>query len=88
MNPNQVGLKEHSFDEKENMFFDHDSFAIPKDTQFSTTGSQGTSVLISNFQETQYPNLKIKNPKYQPLEDNGVLYNYEDNPAVYKRIRK
>ena len=36
----------------------------------------------------EYPVLGLSNPKFAPLEDNGVVYRYEDNPATYRRIRK
>ena len=28
------------------------------------------------------------NPKFKPITDNGKTYNYEDNPTLYRKIRK
>ena len=31
---------------------------------------------------------KVYDPKHLPIEDKGKVYYYQDNPCIYKKIKK
>ncbi len=71
---------------------ENETFSIRmQDNPFSTDNEFSTD--ISNVQSrgevkpTLKP-LKISNKKYQPIVENSILYSYEANPSLYKKIRK
>lgn len=66
---------------------------IPKkeiDSNFDQSFHQNTSTNCSKLSklEISYPSIGLSNSKYKPIEDNGLLYTYEKDPLLYKKIRK
>lgn len=56
---------------------------------FATSGTLSTdSSSKSEMRVSSKAISKSSSKKYQRLEDNGKFYNYEDNPALYMKVRK
>lgn len=65
--------------------------------EINTKDNTLSTSLTDNHSSTDKQNSDISNivtvpgfynPKYKPIVDNGKEYKYEDNPALYRKIRK
>lgn len=62
------------FDNNKNLLnFNHSTFESNKSTQ---------------IQSTQENPVGFYNSRYKPISDGGVVYLYENDPSLYKKIRK
>jgi len=64
--------------------------SITKDNTLSASlGENHSFRLNKNSNESTTQALSgFYNPKYKPILDDGKEYRYEDNPALYRKIRK
>lgn len=62
-----------------------DSQMPPTLTQYTESTTQSAK---SERQSLTSAPKATKNPRYQPIVDNGVTYTFEADPLVYKKIRK
>lgn len=81
---------EYNFHDNEpcDLSFSNDSQTKDNTLSISLTGNQS----FSTRQNSNMPNivsvLGFYNPKYRPIIDDGKEYKYEDNPGLYRKIRK